>query len=199
MKLQKIKRICNEAMTYHLYNLPDGQQWIGNGAAAYPVEGITMTAAAIPAVFDIPQKKLEETVIREGDMKDARFCLVPTDDDEALKELGDILYLGGIYKMLLGQGGIICINTDYLKAVETKDSMMRFFARKSERKDGTPLIAVFTDLFVSALIMPVKTAAVEDIQEGMRKMVGYPVWTVDGEKKQEPPVGEQTEMEGGDK
>lgn len=196
MKLQKIKQVCDGI--YVLFNCPDGQQWIGDGSAAYPVEGIVLSKDAIPAVFDILRKKLEETVIQETDVEDERFRIVPAAEEEPLNDQGDVLYLGNVYRALLGRDGLLCIPRETLKPVEGKDDGLRFFARRSDRAGGTPLIAVYTDLLCGALIMPMATKGVENIQEDMRRKLDFPAWPIGQRVQPQEPLQQQTEMEGGE-
>ena len=56
MKIQAIKRLCMDRGAFYLFNCKNGQQFLCNGAAAWPVEGIRITEGMIPALFDISEK-----------------------------------------------------------------------------------------------------------------------------------------------
>lgn len=186
MKLQAIKKACNARKTFLILNCPSGQQWIGNGFACWPVEGITVTTEAIQAIFEIPQEKREEYDIREGEKNDERLSIVPAEKEIPLEDLGDVLDHGIIYKILRAPDGIMAINTDYIKPADKKDADLRYFLRP---KDGrNPIIAVYADMFVSGIIMQLNGMGTKIIKKNINSIFDHPVFPIgdgveEGEEK----------------
>lgn len=169
MKLQAIKKCCNDQGSFLVLNAADGRQWLSNGAAAWPVEGIRITKEAIPAIFDIPQKKLEGMHIDEAAYQDPRFTIEPQNDTELqLEELGSVLSGGSVWTALKNDRGLVFINADYLKPVASKTGHYTYMERWDVNRG--PLVAVYDDFFVGALIMPVYGQNAEGIITALRRI-----------------------------
>ena len=175
MKLQAIKKACNDRGNYLVLVANDGRQWLSNGPAAWPVDGITLTEEAIPAVFDIPPKKQKEVQIAVREYSDERFCIEPMNDYELpLQEAGRVLIGGTVYMALKNDRGLMLIDTDWLKPITSKDGRYTFFERW--KMDRQPLVAVYTDFFVGGLIAPfVGEDAAKKLEE-LKEIVYTPVY-----------------------
>lgn len=193
MRLQEIKKACNAQGQYAIFNCPDGQQWICNGAAAWPVEGITITAGSVPAIFDLSPKQQAEMSIREGEVSDERFSVTPMEGEEALRELGDVLFHGVIYRALESAAGLILINREWIKPAARATDDLIFTLRAPEGK--APMVAVYADMFCSGLIMPIHQKGVKQIQEEMGRMLMGHVRRIGKDDEDEAEAGEQTSME----
>lgn len=194
MKLQAIKKCCNAYGTYAIINCPDGQQWLGCGAACWPVEGIFIKAEAVPAIFDIPAKKKDEMNIREDEWTDPRFQIIQTADEALLEDVGNILHNGTIYKVLDGPEGVLLIDNDLVKPAERGKYDLRYTIRPM--KGRTPLVAVYADMFVNGIVMPIAPESAHKILERMGRIAGMRVRGYMKPKEDEP-EGEQMSMEGG--
>lgn len=195
MKLQAIKKCCNDTGTYVLFNCPDGQQWISNGTAMWPVEGITLTEEAIPALFDITEKKREETSIRAVESTDERFQIVPIHTEAPLEEVGLVLVGGRVFRVLDSLYGVLMINTELEKPAQKPKTDLRYFLRAKEGR--VPLVAIYADMFVAGLVLPLNGKAAQKVLDEMARvgsMHARPVTKEDLEPDEE--TGEQLSVKG---
>lgn len=171
MKIQAIKKLCNEMGIYYLYDCDDGQQFLSDARAFWPVEGIHLTADMIPALFDISKKKQEDTIIKAWPCPDdERFSLVPVKEEEELKDLGTIYHSGEHIRVLCGQDGLIFINSELTKPGSNKEGRFAYSLRKYEGR--VPVVACYGDMLVSALVLPIKGRG---IMERLEKLSSYPL------------------------
>ena len=161
MNIQHIKRACMNARTAMIYDTPDGQQWIGNGAAAYLIEGIHVDERALTFLFNLSEKQQSEMYMLERSIDDPRFTDTPYDGQEAPAiELGMITYLDEDRLALKTDGGVMFIRYAYVSAIKEK---YRSFSVRWW--DGRPLIAVYDGMFCKALIVPMGNNDVDIIRE----------------------------------
>ena len=171
MKIQAIKKLCNEMGTYYLFDCEDGQQFLSDSRAAWPVEGIHLTESMIQALFDISEKKQAQTVIKEWPVPDEeRYSVVPIQGEEELKDLGTIYDSGDFYRVLSGRDGLIFIKDALTKPGENKEGHFLYSLRK--REGLRPLVACYGDMMVGAIVGPVKS---RDIMERLEKLSSYPL------------------------
>ena len=62
MKIQAIRKACLARGVFYVFNRPGGQQFLSNGVAAWPVDGIRVTEGMIPALFDLNEKQQQKLV-----------------------------------------------------------------------------------------------------------------------------------------
>lgn len=189
--MNAIKKACNDTGVCYIFNCPGGQQWISNGSAAWPVEGIVIREESIPALFDLSPKKRAEMVIKEMETDDPRFVLTPMAEDEALRDLGIVLSGGEEIKVLLGKDGIMMVKAGLLKPASRGDGAA-LFARALEGR--VPVVAVYGDMLVSGLIWPITGKAAREILNRLEEMASYPVRKTAAEAEEEEPDMEQVEM-----
>ncbi len=180
MKIQAIKKLCMEKEVFYLFNCGNGQQFLSNGDAAWPVEGIKLTESMIPILFDISQKQQDKVAIRAADWPDERFTVEPYPGETELAELGTVWNCGTLYKALKGPEGVLFIDVSRLKPGENKEGEYRFYERDAEGK--TPFVAVYGDMLACALVMPVKARC---IMETLEKICYEPLHPACDEKKEE--------------
>jgi len=188
MKLQAIKKACLAGGVIDILNTKCGAQWICNGEAAWPVEGIKITESNVGILFDLTEKQDMETPIRETEWKDPRFPLTPMAEDVQLEDLGDVLSNGKVYKALRDDGGVLFIDTAWLKPAAKKDANWRFFERTTPGRG--PIVAAFCDMLAGAIIMPVTG---EGIMEALVRIAREPLRAL-GTPAEEKPTAEQTSL-----
>lgn len=170
MNIQHIKRACMNTRTAMIYDTPNGQQWISNGAAAYLVEGIKVDERALTFLFNMTEKQESEMYTLEKSIVDPRFTDTPYEGQEApAVELGLITYLGEDRLALKTDGGVMFIRYAYVSVV--KEKYRSFTARWW---DGRPMIAVYDGMFCKALIVPMGNNDVDSIREKLRAMNDAP-------------------------
>ena len=171
MKIQAIKKLCMDRVCFYIFNCPGGRQFLSNGMALWPVEGIRLTKEMIPALFDISDKQQDKIIIQEMDTADERYTLEPMEGEEELKDLGLVWNSGNFYRALKGEAGVLFIDTALTKPGENKEGKFAYYAR---RKPGSniPLVACYGDMLASAIVLPSKAGA---IMEQLEKITYEPL------------------------
>ncbi len=186
MKLQAIKRVCKDAETFCVIDSKQGGQWVGDGAAFYPVEGIRLSEDNIQAVFDLSEKQVREYAIRSMANDDDVYGLEPVTGEEipACMEPGQyILHSEAVYRVLLVDGRVALINESYMRPARTKDDVYRFAVRHT--RAGQMVIAVYVDMLASALITPVSQALAERMLAELTNVTGRTVAQTKPPEKEE--------------
>ena len=128
-----------------------GQQWISDGAGAYPVEGIEISKAALPALCNFDANELDKILLSETVSADERFSLEPVPHEQNCEDLGMVYALGQLFRALRTPNGILFIEAAELRPVEGKDGIDRFAVRENE---SGKLLAAYRGLLAKALIVP---------------------------------------------
>lgn len=176
MKLGAIKKICERNKSIYIVTRPDGSQWIGNGYAYYPVDGVHLSERNIPVIFDIDEGKRAKYLIQEIDCTaetdEYRLDVHPMRDIEAICETcpGCIWHREELYRILLAEEGVYLINVAHLKPLEGKGTYHEFYVRR--REGERPVIACYGDMLVSAIISPVSKDRAEEIIAGVTGCAG---------------------------
>lgn len=193
MKLNAIKTACLQDKHIIIYTKRNGEQWIGNRRALWPVEGITIHEGNIPAIFDLDDKQMSKLYIREkdenSDMADERITRDPMPGHEThCKEASVcIWYKGCLYRPIYTEQGVMLMDISLLKPAENKDGYMEFHVRQAQEGGlSFQLIACYGSLFVDALIVPESREFAEEILAAARVVVDMPLaetWTMNPEEE----------------
>ena len=157
MKLKKIAQLCNKEKIYVLYDKPykDGiTQWLGDGRAAYPLDGMPLLdEESLCKMFDISEKRRDKLVIRQME-RPKMLCMEDTDPGEVpVKSMKlEIFHEGKDLLPLTFQEGVVFIQRKYLSPFDGEEELVELYARKT---GGQTYIAVKNGLLLRALIMPV--------------------------------------------
>jgi len=179
MKLQAIKTLCVEVGKFAIINTPSGHQWIGNGSAFYPVEGIRLTKESLPALFDLQEKQVREFTLGSYDMDDLTFALEPLAEgrERPLQEEEAFVWSRGeLYRVLSGRDGILLINQAYIKPARNKEDRYQFCER--DYGVGGSVVAVYGDMLCSALIWPISTKGTEDVMSNLARIAAKPARSI---------------------
>lgn len=179
MNIAKIAKICEKSgVLYIADNVRTCEQWVGNGVAAYFVDAeIEVTENNAVALFDFTKDKEKQPQIRR--------CRVPNDevyasrrvtDEEILEVIGSIAYGGAEMLALKSEGGMMFIDTAYLKPVN-KTMYLEFYLRKS---GNIPCVAVYDSIFCCAVIAPRVGAHAEDVKANAVRIAVESVYAFDG-------------------
>ena len=167
-----IKKLCMERVAFYIYNCRHGQQFLSNGMALWPVEGITLTKAMVPALFDINDKQQEKITINEIFQDDERYTIEPMDGEEQLEDLGLVYDCGNFYRALKGKDGIVFIDAALTKPGENKDGKFVYCLR-ARPGVAFPLVACYGDMLVSAIVMP--TSLARGVMKRLEKITYEPL------------------------
>jgi hypothetical protein len=158
-------------------NRKKGEQWISDGRAAYYVDtDIEVTEEnAIPLCnFNKDEKK--QPRIRRGDTGTANiYSSQRVEDEEILDVIGSVIYGGSVMMALKSADGMLFIDRQYLQPV-AKSDYLEFYLRKS---GNMPHIAVYENMFCSAIIMPYAGRSAEDVREEAAKIAYESVYQME--------------------
>lgn len=152
MNIQAIRTTCKRrGICTLITHAATGQQWISDGAGAYPVEGIEISKAALPALCNFDANDLGKISLSETVIADERFTLEPVPHEQNCEDLGMVYALGQLFRALRTPNGILFIEAAELRPVEGKDGIDRFAVRENE---SGKLLAAYRGLLAKALIAP---------------------------------------------
>ena len=117
MKIKSIAQICKKSKTvFLLEDYENGNQWIGDGQAFYPVTGLPqLDEESIFTIFDIPEKQQDKWSFNNTAMP-GHISFEDTDPGEAhIDKYGlQVVYHGRQLKSCLTRHGIEFIDSLYL-------------------------------------------------------------------------------------
>ena len=193
MKLKQLAAVCAKSSTIYIYQR-DGSalQYIGNGAAIYPVPGLPeVDEKTVTVTFDVPEKKRGDYYIKKTGLPSDISLADCEPGDELVKKLK--ISINGL-TMFKTSRGLLAIDGKYIKPIEDAESV-EFYER--ETSPGCRSVIVEKAGFdLLAVIMPVKISEefCDQIAEALT------LCRVAAEMKKPPEAaaleGEQTEMRG---
>lgn len=192
MKFKKISSLCNKAKHYVLYDKLDSAgkntQWLGDGCAAYPLYGLPqMDEDSLCKMFDITEKQRNGMAINYRAWDES----INANDTDPKETVAEEIELGIICKgreliPLMGQDGIIFIDSKYMSPLEDGIETLQMYERKTEK--GQIYIIVKAGLLIRAVISPVEPVndkfvnQLQDMIRECRKAMKRPrVYREDGE------------------
>ena len=166
MKIKKIEKLCKEAGRIFLWdeqNVVEAteddvttwptRQWMGDGGAAYPLDGMPyLDEGGVCAIFDIDEKKRDKIVIVHEESLPERISFSDQQaTDEPLEEVRFQMSLGSDELALFrDEGGrLIVIRADYKKPIDNWKECQCF---KRMSADGNPYVAVMSGCILRGLI-----------------------------------------------
>lgn len=169
MNIQAIRPACKRrGICTLITHAATGQQWISDGAGAYPVEGIEISKAALPALCNFDADELGKISLSEALIADDRFTLEPVPHEQDCEDLGLVYALGQLFRALRTPNGILFIDATELRPAEGKAGIDRFAVR--ENANGK-LIAAYRGLLAKALIAPVQPDASRNIMDALERIL----------------------------
>lgn len=199
MKFSQIKKICKDAKECVIYN-EGHMQWIGTGEAAYPLEDVEATVAAMKTLFDWPDIEADIAVVEKTMDEiglapdDAASCDVVSNGWKKLSQCISI-HSGADKIVPLACGmNVLFAWWDRVRPAIRKGEYLDF--RLAHNKDEEPLIVVTNGFMVTGILRPMYQKQAEVCMETLRKMSAFvPVGTPNDRKKQEEEPEEQEEPE----
>ena len=176
MNLQAVKKLCLDARQFLVMNTPEGGQWIGNGGCFYAVSGFRITEDAVPSLFDLTEKQIVGSTIKEYEIENPRWCREACPGEEDLDEIGIIWHDKLLYLALESRKGLLLIPAAALKPLRLKDEYRHFCARWTKQEEDYPIIAVYGDLLCDALVAPMAPASMQLVMAAANRAASLPVW-----------------------
>lgn len=175
MKLKKVAALCSQSGIFYLFDQIDENaeivcQWLGDGAAFYPIAGLPyMDTDNICAMFDIPEKKQEKLIFRHDKAPDTINW-----DDNAPGEyqLDDpklcVRHEGRDMLPLRTSAGITFIQEKYLAPLDSPEYMHLY--ERTSRGRGIYIVAK-VGMMIQAVVAPMDVVN-KDFVDRMEDLTG---------------------------
>ena len=157
MKIKNIAAICKKnkyAVIYERYTEGGGVvQYIGDGAAAYPVTGLpALDKESLLTIFDVPEKQWEDWFVQvAGIPSEISFDDMDATEKPVEREAISIAYSGKTLKPLQTRRGLVFIESRYLSPVSDILDVLELYERITP--GGTPYIVAKAEIrFVRGLL-----------------------------------------------
>lgn len=166
MKLKAVEKLCKKRGVVCLFdevieavddeNTPP-RQWMGDGAALYPLDGVPyLDEGGVYAIFDVNDKQRDKLRVSHQEYMPGDVCFDDVCPGEVTLEIVNLkLSLGGTELILLkdAAGHLMTIDAEYKKPFDNwKDCEL--FRRVSG--GGAPYVAVKSGCILRGLIWPYK-------------------------------------------
>lgn len=138
MKIKNIAAICKKnkyAVIYERHTEGGGVvQYIGDGAAAYPVTGLpALDKESLLTIFDVPEKQREDWFVQvAGIPSEISFEDTDANEKPVEREAISIAYSGRTLKPLQTRRGLVFIESRYLPGAVRADHARRNTLHRSE-------------------------------------------------------------------
>ena len=176
MKIKNIAAICKKnkyAVIYERYTEGGGVvQYIGDGAAAYPVTGLpALDKESLLTIFDVPEKQREDWFVQvAGIPSEISFEDMDANEKPVEREAISIAYSGKTLKPLQTRRGLVFIESRYLSPVADVLDVLELYERRTA--EGAPYIVAKAGFLLQAVIMPydvINQQFVESLQDLTRE------------------------------
>lgn len=162
MKLKAIAAAFKKGKFLRIYTMPNGEQWIGNGAALYKMSGMPqLTLAVVLKIFDIPEDKQAEWNCESQEMPEhlQELCADdPYKPEQVLEQMKiGVEWISVTHIFLKCQNNIFAVDEKFVKPLYDDVEYLRFAKRYfgiGREKDIA--IACYNALELQAIIMPRK-------------------------------------------
>lgn len=175
MKLKAIVTTFRRGKFLRIYTMPNGEQWIGNGAALYKMSGMPqLTPAVVLKIFDIPEDKQAEWNCESEDMPE-RLHELCNDDFYKTEQLLESMkvsidWLGVTQIFVKGQSDIFAIDEKLVKPLYDDVDYLRF-VKRTFGNGKEVAIACYNALELQAIIMPYRIS--DDLTDELKIITAY--------------------------
>lgn len=167
MKIKNIAAICKKnkyAVIYERYTEGGVVQYIGDGAATYPVTGLpALDKESLLTIFDVPEKQREDWFVQvAGIPSEISFEDMDANEKPVEREAISIAYSGRTLKPLQTRRGLVFIESRYLSPVSDILDVLELYERITP--GGTPYIVAKAGFLLQAVIMPCDVISAQFVQ-----------------------------------
>lgn len=159
MKIKSIADICKKNKNIAIFERysDDGDiltQYIGDGAAVYPVIGLPpLDAESLLTIFDVPEKDRDNYFVKTlGIPAGISFEDTDATERQVEREGISIIYSGRTLKPIHTTRGLVFIDSRYLAPVADVLDVLELYERRTT--DGAPYIVAKAGFLLQAVIMP---------------------------------------------
>lgn len=144
-------------------------QWISDGIAAWPVDGITVDVDGLKALFNLTEKQETKIQMREVAIADPRYqrYMMEDEDEEQSDELGAMLFGDEVFVALKSRRGNLFIPYSSVKHIKEEN---RFYGVRWAA--GFPLVAAYNGFTCAALVLPLSNGWGDLLQHKAERMAG---------------------------
>lgn len=165
MNIQTIKRECMSRRMAVIQDAVGAGQWISDGIAAWPVEGITVDVDGLKALFNLTEKQETKIQMREVAIADPRYARYMMEDEEQSDELGAMLFGDEVFVALKSRRGNLFIPYSSVKHIKEEN---RFYGIRWAA--GFPLVAAYNGFTCAALVLPLSNGWGDVLSHRAEKM-----------------------------
>ena len=158
MKIKNIAAICKRNKFIAVINryTRNGTltQYIGDGAACYPVFGLPeLDGESVLTIFDVPEKDREKYIVQEREAP-MGINFEDVDPTERLidKRMMSLISSGRVLRPMQTSRGLVFIESRYLSPVSDVMDVLELYERYTPA--GQPYIVAKAGLLLQAVIMP---------------------------------------------
>ena len=156
MNIAAIKRECVSRRKAVILDVLSDGQWISDGVAAWPVEGLRLSVGGLESLFNLSEKQLDKLQILEREVADVDYRRYRLSDDEDTDIVGMLIFSGETFVAVRSHRGLLWIPHSAIRHI--KEDYMAFAVRWMY---GRPLVAVYDGFTVGALVTPMSEAWAE--------------------------------------
>jgi len=157
MKIKKVASLCTKNKTFCLYDKREGghvSQWLGDGFAAYPINGLPyLEEDNIYALFDVAEKQRIKYQFKHEAAPEG-ICFDDEDPGEHRldNEYLSVMYAGTVLQPLQTKNGIVFIQNKYLSPIDDLLDVLALYERTTPA--GKTYIAAKAGFLLTAIIFP---------------------------------------------
>ena len=178
-----VKKVIMEARRCIIVNDSEGEQWIGDGKRFYAVdEDIRFDRETVLTILDIDKDKRSKVTVFEESSSDPRFSIyLKEDEGERLKPRMAVMYGGELVMVFMTERQeVFAIEHAALKPID--DYVL--LRREAYGAEMVPVIAVQTDMFVSALLQPIRASIAGAISAECHTVGGGKIKNYEGDDEE---------------
>lgn len=198
MKIKNIAAICKKnkyAAIFERQTESGGvYQYIGDGAAAYPVTGLPpLDKESLLTIFDVPEKQREDWFVNvAGIPSEINFEDIDANEKPVEREAISITYSGKTLKPLQTRRGLVFIESRYLSPVSDVLDVLELYERFTQ--SGTPYIVAKAGFLLQAVIMPYDVIS-QQFVDNLKRLTKQCVISLDLREREKAARARQNEPE----
>jgi hypothetical protein len=165
MKLKTIAALFSRNKRLNIHTDDNGEQWIGNGIAAYSLRGMPhMTPDTVLRIFDVPADKQHKWITDESEMPTAVSFKDKVRKETEIEPLKiNIGYRGVKYWLFPDEQRIYSFREDYIKPLLDEPDYLTYHKRETE--GGGFVLACKIGGELKAIIAPAYLHITEEFTE----------------------------------
>lgn len=168
MKMSAIKKICQNEGKFVIWN--GMGQWIGTEKMCFRVEGVNITSEAIPAIFDLNEKKMEKLTVEEAQLEESGlFPYLGWEEGKQMTDQGVLICLGAHELIFLeAERKMYALDMDAVRGAVGSGEYRSYYL--SENGQHEPIILICDGMITCGIAKPESGRAMAEIQKKLREL-----------------------------